>query len=131
MLHVTGDSLSVGKLLYLTLDQETGRLLMNNNRFKIEAKTLWDKYISESSFVSHNFRGQKRLFNELKIPFGFSDFIALLNNSYCTDISGNVIKIETLKWAFDSDYAIVSGWQRKPYTYNLKENYFNGLENQV
>lgn len=131
MLHVSGESLSIGKLLYLTYDPGTNRYLMGNDRDKIEAQTLWTDYISESSFVDNNFRGQKRLFNELKIPFGFSDFIKVINNSYCTDQDGNVVKIEELKWSFDQDYAIVSGWRRLPYTTNLKQQTYFGLENQA
>lgn len=131
MLHVSGDSLQVAKLLYLTLNTQTNRFLMNNDRPKIEAQTLWNEYISENSFVENNFRGQKRLFNELKIPFGFSDFMALINNSYCTDVNGNQIKIEELKWSFDKDFALVSGWYRYIYTKNLEQRAYFGLENQV
>ena len=131
MLHVTGDNLTKGKILYLTEDTASGRLVIGNNRIKIEAETLWNKYISEDDFVAHGFRGQKKLFEDLKIPFGFPDFINLLNNSYCTDQQGNTIKIDTLKWSFDKDYALISGWQRKVFTTNLKNHTFKGLEQQV
>ena len=131
MLHVTGDNLTKGKILYLTEDPASGRLVIGNNRQKIEAQTLFNKYISEDDFVAHNFRGQKRLFEDLKIPFGFPDFIQLLNNSYCTDQQGNTIKIDTLKWSFDKDYALISGWQRKVFSTNLKRHIFIGLRDQI
>jgi len=131
MLHVTGDSLSIGKILYLIEDPSTGKLVIDGQRVKIEAETLWNKYISENSFVQHNFRNQKRMFEDLKIPFGFPNFIQLLNNSYCIDVNGNPVKIETLKWSFDKDYALVSGWKRQIYTKNLKEYIFKGLKDQV
>ncbi len=131
MLHVTGDSLTVGKILYLVEDPSSGKLVIDGNTEKINAISLWNKYISENSFVEHNFRGQKRLFNELKIPFGFQNFIQLLNNSYCTDQQGNAIKIETLKWSLDSDYAVISGWKREIYTKNLKSYLFKGLKDQI
>ncbi len=130
MLHVTGEQLTVGKLLYLTYNSDVDRWLMYNDRYKIEANTLWNKYISNKSFVQYNFRNQKEVFDELKIPFGFNDFISLLNNSYCSNTQGDVIKIQTLKWQFDADFAIVSGWKRKPYTKNLTQSEYFGLENQ-
>jgi hypothetical protein len=131
MLHLTGDSLTRAKLLYLTEDSTTGKLLMYDNRHLIEADTLYNNYHVENSFVKNNYRGQKTIFKELKIPFGFTNFISLLNNSYCTNQAGKVIKIEELKWSFDSDYALVSGWSREPYTKNLKETTHFGLEDQV
>ena len=130
MLHVTGEQLTIGKLLFLTYDASVDRWLMRNDRVNIEADKLWSKYISNKSFVDRNWRNQKETFDELKIPFGFNDFISLINNSYCTNQQGEVIKIQSLKWQFDSDFAIVSGWKRKPYTINLNQSEFFGLENQ-
>tara|TARA_B100001287_G_C22686610_1_gene534243 strand:+ start:19943 stop:21703 length:1761 start_codon:yes stop_codon:yes gene_type:complete len=129
MLHVTGDSLSVGKILFLT--SGANGLQAVNNHSIISAEKLYNKYISENSFVKHNFRGQKQLFEELKIPFGFENFLQVINNSYCSDSNGNIIKIESLKWSFDKDFALISGWTRKIYTKNLKETVFLGLKNQL
>jgi hypothetical protein len=130
MLHLTGDSLTVGKLLYLT-EGAGGKLLMKEDRIKIEAQTLVNKYHYNNSFVLNNYRGQKKLISELKIPFGFSNFIQVLGNSYCTDQQGNIVKIEELKWNFGNDFALISGWIRSPYTKNLTEKSFLGLENQT
>ena len=52
MLHVTGDSLSIGKILYLLEDPSTGKLVIDGNRDKIEAETLWNKYISKNRGIN-------------------------------------------------------------------------------
>lgn len=121
IMKVTGEEIQTGKLIPF---QQGGFYDINipaNHRQIWSAKYLWNTYVSNDSFVLHNYRGQKWQFEELRIPFGFEDFLQVINNSYCITQAGEPAKIERLAWEFDSDYALISGWVRKPYTRNLEE----------
>lgn len=98
----------------------TGNML-RGQRNSLSAKYLWDNYHSKSkSFLPTNKYGQKRLFNEVEIGFGFSDFVKVINNSYFADAIG---KMESVKWQFGADTAEVDFWKGEVYTNNLKETY--------
>ena len=121
LLKVTGDNIDVAKLMLLNSGGAFGYTIPTIHRNILNAKYLWNNYVSDRSFVAHGKRGQKQLFKDLKIPFGFSDFLQLINNSYCTTQTGQQAKIERIAWSFDQDFAIVDGWIREPYTNNLTE----------
>lgn len=120
-LIVTGTEISVGKLIKFEQGGSFNYRIPQNHRQTWSAKYLWDNYISENSFVDHNFRSQKRKFENITIPFGLSDYLALINNSYCFTQSGQSAKVEQLEWEFDSDTAVISGWVREKYAGNLTE----------
>ena len=119
LLKVTKNNYTKPKLLRLTSDGK----LATNHRDNWSAKYLYDKYHIEKSFVENNYHGQKEVYREVKIPFGFRDFLQLINNSYFTNFDGRQGKFEKLSWKMDADYAIVDFWIRQPYTKNLKETF--------
>ena len=131
LLKVTGDNIDVAKLMLLNSGGAFGYTIPTNHRNILNAKYLWNNYVSDRSFVAHGKRGQKQLFKDLKIPFGFSDFLQLINNSYCTTQTGQQAKIERIAWSFDQDFAIVDGWIREPYTNNLTEYTHEGSTDAV
>lgn len=117
VLEVSDNNHAVPKLLYLK-----GGKLPINHRDLFSAKTLWDKYHSEKSFVQNNYSRQREYFEDETIPFGLSDFVALLNNSYFRD-DGVVSKVVDLEWNFSKDEATISYWRTRPYTNNLVETF--------
>lgn len=118
VLEVSGNNHAVPKLLWLQ-----GSRLPSNHRQLLSAKTLWNKYHVEKSFVQNNFKRQRRVIENEVIPFGLSDFVTLLNNSYFKDETGRQGKIIDLEWKLSKDSATISYWLQEPYTNNLKETF--------
>lgn len=118
VLEVSNNNHSVAKLLWMN-----GSRIPSNQRDLFSAKTLWEKYHSEKSFVQNNGTRQRLYYENETIPFGLSDFVTLLNNSYFRDENGRVSKVTDLEWNFDSDKADISYWVSQPYTNNLKETF--------
>ena len=116
-LKVSSNNHSIPKLLWIE-----GGKIPANHRAKFSAKTLWGKYHIEKSFVQNGFSRQRKVFEGEKIPFGMSDFLTLIDNSYFVGGQGNG-KITRLEWNMSKDFAIVDYWVTHPYTKNLKETY--------
>lgn len=111
---VSGSNWSVPKVVALN---SKGRPLVNQ-RLGMSAKYLYNTYYKDISFLPSNPFGQKRLFRDVTIPFGLSSFLKLINNSY---LNGGKGKMESVKWSFDADKAVVDYWVNEVYTYNLTE----------
>lgn len=118
VLQVSNNNHSVPKLLWL----EGGRL-PGNQRDVFSAKTLWEKYHVEKSFVQDNFSRQRKYIEGETIPFGLSDFVALLNNSYFRDQNGAVGKVVDIEWNMNRTTASISYWLQETYTTNLRETF--------
>lgn len=124
VLKVSQKNHSVAKLLYMDSNGLIPRDEKNRNLFS--AKVLWNKYYNYNSFVSNSFGGQRRLFIEQRVPFGFSDFQKLIENSYFVLDDGRNGKVESIKWELDSDFAVLDYWVEEVYTENLKEEFIEG-----
>jgi hypothetical protein len=118
VLEVSNNNHAVAKLLYM----EGGRL-PSNHRDLLSARTLWDSYHSEKSFVQNNYRRQRRYVDSETIPFNLSDFVTLLNNAYFRDENGAVGKVVDLEWRLNRHVATISYWVQESYTNNLKETF--------
>lgn len=118
VLKVGNNNHSVPKLLWLQ-----GRRMPSNHRSLFSAKTLWEKYHVEKSFVANNASRQRKRFENEVIPFGLCDFVTLLNNSYFRDEKGKIGKVLELEWNLDKDFATISYWLQETYTTNLKETF--------
>lgn len=116
MLKVSDNNHSKPKLLYIIGDR-----MPSNHRDLWSAKVLWDQYHIHNSFVDNNYVGQKVIYEDKEIPFGFEDFLKLIDNSYFRNFKGEVSKATKLDWNIASDRATISFWTRKPYTNNLIE----------
>lgn len=119
---ISNPTFNVPKSVYL----ENG-LIPLNHRDKWSAKVLEQEYHNEKSFIQNDYRAQKQVFNQIKIPFGFSDALKVYKNSFFELKNGTFGKFTNLKWHFNSDYAIVDYWVRKKYdTESLKEIFIEG-----
>ena len=108
---------SVPKLLFLL----GGKLPVNHRDF-FNARTLYFNYHKEKSFVLDNYHGQKIVYNDIEVPFGFEDYKKLTTNSYFY-YNGSQAKIIRFAWSVGQDTAKLSFWVRQPYTKNLQEIY--------
>lgn len=118
VLQVSNNNHSVAKLLWMA-----GGRLPSNHRDLFSAKTLWDKYHVEKSFIQNNFSRQRRYVENENVPFGLSDFVALLDNSYFRDENGTVGKVVDIEWNMSRNNANISYWVQDVYTNNLKETF--------
>ncbi|MBV1929798.1 MAG: hypothetical protein KUG81_09855, partial [Gammaproteobacteria bacterium] len=100
ILKVSDNSYSVPKLLYLQ-----GGKLPVNHRDLFSAKVMYDKYWNETSFIANNFKGQRKVYNNVRVPFGLNNFLELIDNSYFTDSLGTVGKVTSINWSPFKDYA--------------------------
>ena len=112
----SGETWSIPRVIWLE-----GGGIPTNNRDLFSARTLYEKYHVEKSFVDNNYYGQKYTFEEIVVPLRLRQFKDLINNAYFTLPNGDFGKIESCRWTPSEDSATVTGWVRRPYTKNLKE----------
>lgn len=74
------------------------------------AKTLYEKYISEKSFVQNNYKRQRIIYEGVRTGFGLSNYIEVNRNSYFTTARGKIGKFVNLKWNSSRDSATVDFW---------------------
>lgn len=117
MLKISQEFYAVPKLLVLN----GGSMPVNHVNYR--AKYLYNTYHSASSFVIDNNYRQRAIYNEVKIKFGFNDFIKTINNSYFTTSNGGVGKFINIRWNFASDVAFVDFWIQQKYTDKLSERF--------
>ena len=114
-MKVSSSTWSVPKTVAIA---SNGNLKINQRNF-ISAKILWQQfYKNDRSFLPTNIYGQKRLYNNVNIAFGFTDFMMLMNCGY---FSGGVGKMESVLWRFDKDTAECTWYEYEVWTKNLKE----------
>lgn len=116
MLKLGKDWFDVPKLMKMN----SANKLSSNYRTNWSAPYLYDNYHSYYSFTGSN-PNQWLIFEDVKIPFGFVDFLNVINNSYFYDSEGNECKIDQLIWSPNKDYAKATWKQRETYTTNITE----------
>lgn len=120
-MKISSKTYSVPKLVLLE-ETKDGLKIPENHRKVLGARALYEKYGIANSFSSaNNFKMQRQLFTERDIPFAYSDFLKINNNSYFTTFDGKSGKFESVKWKLDADKATVDYWLEKAYTDNIKE----------
>lgn len=102
----------------------SNRKLTADHRTKLSAKYLWDNYISYNSFIKNNFKRQRKIYDNVIIPFSFLDYQKITENSYFTTNDGKRGKFLNLNWVIESDKAEVSFYIEEIYTRNLKEEIY-------
>jgi hypothetical protein len=114
---------STPKIVYLENDK-----IPTNFTDKVGAVALYNNYHSYKSFVSGikdptnlNNTNQKKIFTDVRIPFGAESFAQIINNSFFNDSNGNLSKFTSVNWNVDGDFAIVSYYTFEKYIDNLIE----------
>lgn len=117
-LNLTSDNFSTAKLILI----DSADKVSNNNDTYIRAKYFYDNYYKITSFVENNFNNnQYKVYKDITIPFGFTDFLAVIMNSYCKTKQGETAKIDKLVWNFTEDFAVIDYRIKEVYTKNLRE----------
>lgn len=113
-LLISHNSFNIPKLLVI----ENG-LIPQNHRDRLSARYLYNNYHFTRSFKTAPEFSQKKIYENIKIPFGFEDFIQTQRNSYFTApfLGQNRCKFRELKWNISQDFAIC--------TIEVNEQYVN------
>lgn len=122
VLKVETDFLNVPKMLYL--DPVTFKM-PPDYLSRWSAKVLYMDYHIQKSFVGTNFTetNQWILHQGVRIPFGFADFLSLIDNSYFYDINGSPAQVTKIQWSVSKDFAVVDYKVNQVYTKNLQETF--------
>ena len=122
LMKVSQNIHNVPKLLYLDSDGN----LPKNHRTQLRAKVFYDGYWEYESFVTNKAIRQRKVYEGVEVPFGFEDFLKLIDNSYFTTIDGKIGKAIQIKWTPARDKAIMDFWIAEVYTNNLFETKIEG-----
>jgi len=93
------------------------------DRGQCSAKYFYDNFLNGKSFVYNNFYGQKLKYNDIVIPFGFNDFLLLIENNYFTTFENKEGEVTSFKWKIGDDKATHSYTIREPYVTNISEKF--------
>ena len=89
-------------------------------RDKIKARSLWENYHSEKSFV---YNAQEKIQTEMRIKFTLADFKKLLRNNRFETADGRRGYFTSLRWRRGSEYALAD--------YRIKDVYCKGLSETI
>ena len=109
MMKLGTDSHTVARVFYMS-----GGKIPANHRDLFSARGLYENYIKADSFVLSVNGGQKEVFDNVRVLFGFEDFLKLVENSYFTTEGGQVGKVTSINWTIDGDFAELSFWIQDP-----------------
>ena len=73
--------------------------------------------------VQNNFQRQRKNYEGIEIPFSYSDYKEVLQNSYFTTNNGERERITSLVWSLGADTAQIDFYIEEIYTRNLKEEF--------
>lgn len=110
MLKLGTEYPSIARALYLT----PALKLPANHRELMSTKRLYDDFIKADSFVLSKNGGQKVVYEDVRVLFGFEDFLQLIENSYFVTDKGGVGKVTNIAWTIDGDFAQISYWIKDP-----------------
>ena len=115
-MHLSSHFLTRPKMVIMS-----GNLLATNQRGKLSAQALWERYHFIESFVTiDGINNQQRIVNEQKIQFCFEDLVSLLDNNFCTLENGQSAEIMNLVYSVEKNSAIVTYRVYEVYDENLK-----------
>ena len=115
-LLISAPSFNTPKLICLV-----NGVIPSNHRDLLSAKTLFDKYHWYKSFYRNPSKAQRLIFENIRVPFIFNNFITTSKNSYFTTIDGKRGKFLSYNWNIGDDSAIASYYIESEYEKNLKE----------
>ncbi len=115
-LIISQNSFNIPKLIVL----QNG-LIPQNHRDLMSAKALYNNYHYWRSFKTNPEYTQARVYENVKIPFSFLDYLKTNKSSYFKTSDGKDGQFLKLNWKMSDDYAIVSYKIFEKYTDNFTE----------
>ncbi|HEY1044948.1 MAG TPA: hypothetical protein VGF79_00820 [Bacteroidia bacterium] len=127
-----------GKTFNEKIDENKGKLVISQNSFNVpklvvirdgiipknhrdllSAKYLYNNYHYVRSFKEAPEFSQKKIYEGVRIPFSFEDYLKTYNNSFF-EHNGTVMKFRHIKWNLSSDTAVAT--IEEPFTYVNQES---------
>lgn len=121
MLMMEGDYVDVPKLIMVKQQAKSvNNVLLASNETNINAEYLYDNYHYFSNFVTTNgWTNQKKIYTATDIPFTFTDYENVKNNSLCLDSNGNPVTLLNVKFNPIKQIASLSYFKREVYLTNI------------
>lgn len=90
------------------------------------ASLMWTEFHRINSFVPIN--NQHNQWKKYNIPQRFcqDNFVTLLENNFVSANSGNIVKVDSVKWIVEEDAAELQIAENTIYNTNLKQTYLDG-----
>ncbi len=117
MLHLANDFTGVPKLIPMQSGKvaKTYRTIMN-------AEILYNNYYFINSFVAEPINhSQFKIYEDIRIPFLFADYVSLSENSWFTTINGDIGKFTRIEGNPEGGWADVDFKIKEIYTKNLQD----------
>jgi hypothetical protein len=115
-LQISNNFFSVAKLVVIR-----DGIIPENHRDILSARKLYEEYHYWQSFYENPTMAQKRIYENVRIPFGFADFIKTSKSSYFTTWDGRKGKFRDIVWNISQDFATVTFEINGQYVKNLSE----------
>lgn len=119
-LKISEEEFNTPKLIFIR-----GGKIPNNQRDKLSAKFLWEKYHSIRSFTTSD-TAQKLLYTDTNYPLTFREYNLIFGNNEATDWEGRKVTVTKMITTFDADSAELEFSVDHRYTNNLKETKIEG-----
>jgi hypothetical protein len=118
-LHLSDHFIDVPKIVFCEND---GRL----SPIQPTASLMWTEFHRINSFVKIN--NQHNQWKKYTIPQRFckDNFVTLLENNFVSSNSGNIVKVDSVKWIVEEDAAELEIAENVEYNKNLKQTYLSG-----
>jgi len=114
MMNLTNDCITIPKVFIAESEK-----ISASNTTLLNAKSLYLGFHKTTSLVDA--KNQYKTYKQIQIPFGFTDFLKCIQNSWFKTYDGRIGKFETINYNFNNDFATVDYKIREQYTTNLKE----------
>jgi hypothetical protein len=95
------------------------------------ASLMWTEFHRINSFVKIN--NQHNQWKKYNIPQRFcnNNFVTLLENNFVSSNSGNIVKVDSVKWIVEEDAAELEIAENTIYNTNLKQTYLDGSNSNL
>jgi hypothetical protein len=95
------------------------------------ASLMWTEFHRINSFVKIN--NQHNQWKKYSIPQRFckDNFVTLLENNFVNSNSGNIVKVDSVKWIVEEDAAEIEVSENILYNTNLKQTYLDGSNSNL
>jgi hypothetical protein len=123
-LLLSQDFIDIPKIVFCEND---GRL----STVQPTASLMWTEFHRINSFVKIN--NQHNQWKKYSIPQRFckDNFVTLLENNFVNSNSGNIVKVDSVKWIVEEDAAEIEVSENILYNTNLKQTYLDGTNSNL
>jgi len=102
MLKVSSQYHGVAKVLYMS-----GRNLDMKNAQMTSAEYLFKTHHQRKSFTANNYRSQRKIYESIRVPFGFQNMLSLQKSNRAV-FNDKTVEVTSLEWKADLSEAVIT-----------------------